>query len=153
MIRIEIDATNAAQAIARLDDRTLARAIADGVDTDLLQPALRNAPAARPQKQPFVSDKQRKAFFAKLRSGAIAVPYVRTGRATNIGNWPRQDAPDGLSRTGEFPYAELLRGPKQARYHAGNWPTVEQMAGEVEGKAETPATAALLDVLEQLGLT
>lgn len=151
MIRIEIDAADAEQKLSKLDTRALARKIADEVDADLLQPALRNAPAARPQRQPFVSDKQRRKVMAMVREGRI--PYMRSGRATNIGNWPKQETPDGLSRTGEFSYAELLRGPQQARYHAGNWSTVDQMAQDVEAKAEAPATAALLDLLEQLGLT
>ena len=153
MIEITIDATDALQKINAIDATVIARAIADEIDVTLLQPALRMAPPARRKRQPFVSAQQRKAFFAKLRGGQIQVPYVRSGRATTIGNWPATQDSDGLTRTGTFPYADLLRGTGQAAYHRGNWADLDQMAQQVEGAAEVPATAALLTVLEKAGLT
>lgn len=154
MFEFKIDVTDLEAKLAKLNTADFARTVADAVDRGALQPALRNAPPARHARQPFKSTKQRRAFFAMLRRGQIRVPYVRTGTATNMAKWPISYTADGLSRSGAFPYADLLRTRgKQAAYHAGNWKDLDSIAQEAEARAEVEATAAVVDLLSKAGLT
>lgn len=93
-------------------------------------------PGVRRKKQPFVSDKQRRAFFAKLKDGEIEVPYRRgssPGSETLGRRWHIR--PDGeLSHilTNDASYAPLVHSESdQAAYHKGNWKTDEGLAKEL----------------------
>jgi len=63
------------------------------------------------------NDRVRKAFFAKLRSGEISVPYKRTGNLKN--HWSVESGLNGFTATigNNALYAELVQGPEQAKTH------------------------------------
>ena len=56
-------------------------------------PAYRYVSRRQAYGQTFVSDKQRRWFFAALRSGELQIPYVRTRTLRN--QWVIADAPGG----------------------------------------------------------
>lgn len=81
----------------------------------------------------FVSDKQRRFFFAALRSGAIQVPYRRTGtlgrKWTSKVTFTDDDVMGFVGNNA--PYAPYVQGfDTQARIHAGNWQTDQSVADE-----------------------
>lgn len=90
-------------------------------------------PSVRRQPQPFVSDSQRRGFFAKLNAGEIEVPYQRgtsPGSETAGKRWAVSERDDGNTQVvgNNASYAPLLYAPdKQALYHKGNWQTTEQV--------------------------
>jgi hypothetical protein len=86
-------------------------------------------PPKRPRPMNFRSVRQRKGFFAKLRSGTIKVPYRRTGTLGRL--WtsakPKMDFRK-KSFIGEIgnatPYGQFVQDENfQAMYHQGNWQT------------------------------
>jgi hypothetical protein len=94
-------------------------------------------PGARRRKMVFASDRQRRGFFARLRSGAIEVPYRRgssPGSETLGRRWHiRQHGAIGHVLTNDASYAPLVHGADtQAAYHKGNWKTDEGLAKELE---------------------
>lgn len=93
-------------------------------------------PGVRRRKMVFVSDRQRRAFFAKLRSGEIEVPYRRgssPGSETLGRRWHIQPSGAiGHVLTNDASYAPLVHGADdQASYHKGNWKTDEGIAKEL----------------------
>lgn len=84
----------------------------------------------------FVSDKQRRAFFAMLRSGEIQVPYSRTMGLQR--SFAMQTEADGLIvRTGtNVPSAEWTHGERQALYHRiTGWRQVKVIGQQMGGEA------------------
>ena len=84
-------------------------------------------------KMTFVSDKQRRFFFAALREGTIQVPYRRTGtlgrKWTSKVTFTDDDVMGFVGNN--TPYAPLVQGfDTQARIHAGNWQTEQDVANE-----------------------
>jgi hypothetical protein len=75
-VKIVITGLDRALAVLAFDTRGLVRdaCLAAAVAT---QDIVSVYPAARHGRQPFKTTAQRRAFFAKLRSGAIEVPYRR----------------------------------------------------------------------------
>lgn len=102
-------------------------------------------PRVRRRPMVFRTARQRRAFFAKLRSGEIEVPY-RRGSSPNsqtLGRrWNVDRSPDGLSaRVGNnVSYARYVVGEKQAEYHRGNWKKTSDVVRE-----ETPRIQAIFD--------
>ena len=90
-------------------------------------------PAESHRPQPFVSDKQRRGFFAKLRKGKIDVPYRRGASpgSQSLGRkWTIASSNGGLTVTvgNNVSYGPLVQGEKQTGYHATTgWRTVEQV--------------------------
>ena len=82
----------------------------------------------------FVSDKQRRWFFAALRRGEITVPYVRTGTLGR--RWEKKvtASPDGVDGTigNDTEYAPFVQGSQQAQIHQGRWETIEQVLEDNE---------------------
>lgn len=102
------------------------------------------------KKMTFVSDRQRRGFFARLRSGEIEVPYRRgtsPGSETLGRRWHiRPHGTIGHVLTNDASYAGLVHGAtEQAAYHKGNWKTDEGLARELEndGSFEQIIEAAL----------
>lgn len=90
-------------------------------------------PPVRRRKVTFASDKQRRGFFARLRSGAIEVPYRRgtsPGSETLGRRWHiRPSGSIAHVLTNDASYAPLVHGADdQAAYHKGNWKTDEELA-------------------------
>lgn len=91
----------------------------------------------------FVSDRQRRGFFAKLRSGEITVPYRRTGTLGR--RWTSKIDESGSSLVGvvgnntEYaPWVQSVdaignRGP-QARIHQGRWETDAQVVAALRDR-------------------
>lgn len=89
-------------------------------------------PSARRQKQPFMSAKQRRAFFAKLRKGQIKVPYRRSGQLGQ--KWVADKGSGQIRLRNTRRGAKYVHSEKeQARYHRGNWKTDKGVAGQIEG--------------------
>ncbi len=112
----------------------LIRLLGDGVAQDGVMPRITNYPPRMYRAQPFVSDKQRRAFFAMLRSGAITVPYSRT-YALRAGWRPIKTA-DGAEVRNDVPYAGMVMGDsdgQQSAYFAGKgWLSTTRIASDVE---------------------
>lgn len=109
-------------------------------------------PTQTGKAQPFVSAQQRRAFFAKLRSGAISVPYRRQGLIGR--SWQVQAQPTGalLFNTARG-VAFTTAAATQSGYHKGNWPTDEEAAKRAEQRGEvlTVAQEVLDDVVRKAG--
>ena len=83
----------------------------------------------------FVSDKQRRWFFAALRRGEITVPYVRTGTLGRRWTTRVRGSADGVEGTvgNNTEYAPFVQGKsQQAQIHQGRWETIEQVLEDNE---------------------
>lgn len=85
--------------------------------------------SGRPQR--FRSDRQRRWFFAALNSGAISVPYRRTGTLGRSWTEEIRQTPGNL--VGEVgnnvEYGPYVQGHgTQSAYHQGNWQTDQEVA-------------------------
>lgn len=151
MISITIDITDAQAKLDRLDIERKRPEIAKSIAQQVLRPNLAKYPGQTHAKQPFVSDKQRRYFFAALKKGAIEVPYRRTGGLGS--DWTEQETGDGLTLTSNKTYSDLVRTKgKQADYHASNWPSTDQIAEDSEADAALVATAELVTIITGAGL-
>jgi hypothetical protein len=127
----------------------LARAVADAVAKQAVLPETRAVPAQSGKPQPFTSNAQRRAFFAKLKSGAIKVPYQRTGQL--VAGWRQADAFTVENSTQRAAF--VVTAKTQAKYHKGNWPTEADIAAKVQSStAEPTATGAVVEWIAQKGL-
>jgi len=97
----------------------------------------RNAypPAPVGRKQPFKTDKQRRGFFAKLRSGEIQVPYQRgssPGSEALNKRWTTKLESDTQVVVGNnTSYGELVMGDKQAAFHRDTgWKTIQTIVDD-----------------------
>ena len=101
----------------------------------IAKPIAQTYPPESHRPQPFVSDRQRRGFFAKLRSGEIQVPYQRTYTLKN--NWQvKQLAGTATALENETPYGGWVQGDqRQTRYHRGTgWNTETKIANKAEPK-------------------
>lgn len=153
MIEIKVDTTDLESKLARLDIAGMRTAVGVAVAEEARAELARYPSPAR-KRQAFVSANQRRAFFAKLRSGQISVPYRRTGQLGN--RWLTQPNGDGATLTNTAPYSDLVQSAKgQAGYHKGVWVTDEETARKVEssGAAERVAGQVVEDALRKAGLS
>ena len=87
--------------------------------------------AHRPQ--PFKTNKQRRGFFAKLRSGQIQVPYRRRmspGSQDLTHSWTQRAEQRGMRQVvgTNVSYASFVQGPHQTSYHRKTgWKTESQI--------------------------
>lgn len=100
-----------------------------------LQGKLAEYPPQSSRPQPFVSDKQRRGFFAKLKAGEIEVPYRRGSSpgSERLGQSWSTDV-NGMSAVvgSGVSYGPLVQGTRQAQYHeVTGWQTVEDV-GQAE---------------------
>jgi hypothetical protein len=148
MITIRVDTAAVRRilaALASLDSEALRREIGDAVGRRAVIPTAQHYPSPSGKPQPFVSAKQRRAFFAKLRSGEISVPYSRTG--TLRAGWQQQGPFEVVNAVR---YADLVQGAgRQAAYHAGTWDTETEIAQESERKAVGVAEQAVMQHLRR----
>lgn len=135
--------------ITGLDDalRAIGRARAEIVPVAAKAAALATLASVKPypgqsrKGQPFVSSAQRRAFFAKLRSGAIQVPYQRTGALQDA--WQYGMDGGGATVSNEHAHAAYTYAP-QVGYHKGNWPNEEALAERAADPARDAAEQALV---------
>ena len=150
--KVTVDAQAVRDAFARVTDSRLPTTIAQEVARQVVLPKLAQYPSPSGAKQPFVSDKSRRYFFAALRSGQIAVPYRRTGALGAIDNWTQTPESDGLTLTSTAKHSDLVRGAStQAKYFQGNWLTDDQIAQASEDQAALVATAVLVEAIGDAG--
>ena len=123
--------------LKRLDG--VAAAVQGGAETVLGAWKVRPPVSRRPQ--PFVSDKQRRGFFAKLRSGEIEVPYRRNQSPQSeqmSKRWAIESRKSGLAAVigNNASYARLVRdSDEQTKYHKETgWKTDAQVIKETEAK-------------------
>ena len=155
MLTLTVTITGIADAQAALDRvgaPGLPQTIARRVAKEAVLPKLAQYPPASRRKQPFVSAQSRKYFFAALRSGALVVPYRRSGALGRPDNWTQAATGDGLTLTSKQQYSDLVRTKgKQAKYFAGVWPTTEMVARSCAADAALVATAVLVEIIGNAG--
>ena len=123
MSSFDIRVENLQDVLQRLDASRMASAISRGLDRwgKHLASKLAVYPPASGKSQPFVSARQRRWFFAALRSGGINVPYRRTGQLGRA--WTSKKISQGeVQVVNATPYATWVQGRRQAKYHKGIWP-------------------------------
>lgn len=116
--------------------------VGDAVARDGVMKRVINYPPMIRKAQPFVSDKQRRWFFANLRSGALSVPYERTYRLQR--GWQPFRTSTGAEVRNDVPYAGMVMGSKgdQSSYFAGkSWLSIDRIARDVEAE-DAPGLAA-----------
>ena len=148
-LSVKIDAADALKALDAVSDPSVAQRIAEKVADDVVLPNLAKYPRASGKKQSFKSDKSRRFFFAALADGSIDVPYQRSGDTG--ASYEKQGLADGIALVSSLPSAEYTRGPGQATYHKGTWPTHEEIAQQSEGDAALVATAVLVEIIGDAG--
>jgi hypothetical protein len=108
----------------------------------LLKAKMADYPEQTHDRHAFVSDKQRRFFFAALRDGTLGVPYKRTGKLGQ--GWTVNFENGGLSAVvgNNVPYGPLVqKAGEQAGFHQNNWLTDQEVANNwgpkvVDGIAE-----------------
>lgn len=95
--------------------------------------------------QPFQSSKQRRFFFAALRSGQIGVPYRRTNQLANA--WRVEGTGAGADVTNSSPHSVWTIAP-QTSYHKGNWPSEAQIAEKSADAATEAAEQEVKRIIE-----
>lgn len=155
MISLDVTITGideVARMLARVTDPALAGVIVKRVADEVVVPKLAQYPSPSGRKQPFVSDRSRKYFFAALRSGRIAVPYQRSGDLGAPDNWEQSLSGDTLTLTSRMDYSDLVRTKgKQATYFKKVWLTDEQIAQACLFDAGLVATAVLVETIGDAG--
>lgn len=152
MLTMEVSITGVKEVEKVLDKVTapgLSKTIAERIAKEVVLPKLAQYPGASRKAQPFVSDKQRRYFFAALKTGQIVVPYRRTGGLGKPENWERVVGSDSITLKSTRKYSDLVRTKeKQAKYHKGTWPTDQDIARQSEADAALVATAVLVEMID-----
>lgn len=94
-----------------------------------MQRELSKYPEREARSAPFVSDKQRRYFFAALRDGRITVPYRRTGLLGRRWLFKVEGDPGGatLEVGNDTPYGIYVQSAEhQAAIHRGIWHNTDQ---------------------------
>lgn len=133
-------------------DAELARTIAIAVADEAVIPELAKEPFRSTRKKMiFKSAKQRAFVMASIRSGAIEVPYRRTGK---IGLSEKHPTSNGIDVVVPVDYSDLVRTRgRQAVYHQGTWDDTETIAQRLEADVvEIIGTAAVIEALQKAGL-
>ena len=155
-INIGIDARSTVAGLTRL-------ARADGFKTGLQAAGthLRRVIAVYPARRYYhlnwaiVSPRMRRAFFAKLRSGEIQVPYVRSSSpgSQRLGTrWGQSTANGGMTVTvgNTATYAPIVQGgARQSSFHRQtNWRTDRYVA---EGEAQRVVAIVFTAIQRETG--
>lgn len=142
---ISVDITGIQESLDQLNPKRYQQAITRGLEIggDAIVKEVRKYPkqkAGRPQ--PFVSDNQRRGFFAKLRSGEIEVPYRRT--LATFKGWTVKVRRLSLTISNQVPQIQFtMKKGRQTRFHAeGGWPIAED-------KIERLAATRLIRFIDQ----
>ena len=129
MANIEIEGLD--RLLTKFDRMTALRVLAPPMVRSMakLNAYMATYPKARPQAQPFKSDKQQRFFFAALRDGRITVPYRRTGLLGRSWQMRVETTPSQVIGilANPTPYGPFVQAPppQQAGYHQGNWRTTD----------------------------
>lgn len=142
MIRITIDGLDEALRQLRVNWGDVVQKAGRAAAEKVLEVA-KVYPSPSRRAQPFVSNKQRRFFFAALRDGRITVPYRRTNALASA--WTISPTGAGADATNAHPHAAFVYNP-QVAYHKGTWPTEQAIAD----KAAPSATAAAQQEVERM---
>jgi hypothetical protein len=160
MTGIKIDIRGAVEAIARLNRTTQWRHLRSSIKAAALhiKGVVATYPVHNSRPQPFVSDRQRRGFFARLHSGEIQVPYRRGGRGSQtLGRrWTTTSTDGGMTGIvgNNASYARLVQDrDRQARYHKGTgWVTAQAAVDREQTTVQRAiAEATARDVAEAGG--
>lgn len=102
-------------------------------------------PGASRKAQPFRSNKQRRFFFAALRSGQISVPYRRTNGLANA--WRVETNATGADVVNAHPHSVWTIAP-QVAYHKGTWRSEAQIAAEAADAATEAAEQEVRRIIQ-----
>ncbi len=145
-LKVKIDVAAALAALSRVEARALEKAITNKVAEEIILPKLAEYPPASGKKMVFVSERQRRYVMMMIRSGAMPVPYHRSGRLGR--SWVKQPLNGGMAIISRLAYAPYVVGDgEQAAYHRGNWDTLDTMAAEIDDDVSQAASAAVVDLV------
>jgi hypothetical protein len=153
MFNIKLDLSDLINKLNGITNADMQRDLATAIADEAVIPELAKEPFRTTHKKMiFTSAKQRAFVMSAIRSGAITVPCVRTGK---IGVSEKHVTSNGMDVVVPAEYSDLVRTKgMQARYHADLWPTTEDIAQAIESDtAELIGTAAVIEALEKAGLT
>lgn len=143
-INIRVDGAD--RLIGALSAETLLRPAVMAVAEHLLGKVRRypRQPHGRPAIWSDDADKRQRqifGFFARLRSGEITVPYIRTSALAK--RWSIYTAREGLEATlvNNTPYGPLVQSAEeQTRFHAlTGWETIDDVVDRERAHAENIA--------------
>lgn len=99
----------------------------------------------------FVSDKQRRWFFASLADGSLQIPYRRTQNLSR--GWKQVGRGAQSIIANETPYAALMMGDSEQTRHAAliGWRTLEQTLDERADRITEVAEAAAKKAVRKAG--
>ena len=141
---------DALAALSRVEARALEKAITNKVADEIILPKLAEYPPASGKKMVFVSERQRRFVMASIRSGAITVPYHRSGRLGR--SWVKQPLNGGMAIISRLAYAPYVVGDgEQAAYHRGTWDVLSDMADSIDDDVSQAASAAVVDLIGSAG--
>lgn len=154
MFKASINTSDLEAKLNQVTGPDLIRVISQAVAKEAVEPEIAKEPFRTTpyKKMIFVSAKQRAFVMASIRSGAINVPYRRTGQ---IGISEQHQTSSGMDVVVPVEYSDLVRTKgKQAAYHNPLWPTTDDIAAKLEADVvEIIGTAAVIESLEKAGLT
>ncbi len=108
-------------------------------------------PVSRRPQALYWSDKQRRGFFAKLRSGEIEVPYIRGSSRKSESmskSWTAQARHGGLTQVvgNDTSYGPMVQDPvEQIRYHKDTgWKDTDALA-QRHGRKVNEAVKGAID--------
>jgi len=149
-LKVKIDVADALAALSRVEARALEKAITNKVADEIILPRLAKYPPASGKKMVFVSEKQRRFVMASIRSGAISVPYHRSGALGR--SWVKQPLNGGMAIISRLAYAPYVVGDdEQAAYHRGTWDQLSALADEISDDVQQAAVAAVEDLIGSAG--
>lgn len=98
----------------------------------------------------FFTDKQRRWFFAALKSGELSIPYRRT--QTLRRGWHQIGQGENSLLVNETPYAAWMMGPGEQSRHAiaMGWKDIDKIAKEREVEIYRRADAAADRAIDRL---
>ena len=146
-VKVTVDATEADRILDRLTASGFDESIAKYVADEVVLPRFMKYPGASGKAQPFVSAKQRKFFFAALRSGQISVPYRRSGALGS--KWQQLPFAHGVLLRSQQGYSEIVIGERQGAYFKGTWQSIIEQAKAAEPDAALAATAFIVKTIAQ----
>ncbi len=149
-LKVKIDVAAALAALDAVEARRAEKAITNKVADEIILPRLAKYPSPSGKKMQFVSERQRRFVMASIRSGAITVPYHRSGALGR--SWVKQPLNGGMAIISRLAYAPYVVGDgEQAAYHRGNWDQLSEMAESIDLEVQEAAAAAVVDLIGSAG--
>lgn len=133
----DVEILGLARLMAQVDELAAMRVLRDTMETAVERVRTQIAvypPPPSGHRMVWRSERQRRWFFAALRSGQISVPYRRTGTLGR--RWTTKVSVTASDIRGEVGNATVY-GPfvqsqeSQAAIHQGRWRTAERVADEM----------------------